>query len=178
MDNLNLLRAVLGFLALLASGASTGAGPDVAGEILTPLPDKPPAPVFTLPDIDGRTHRLSDYRGKVVVVNFWATWCPPCREEMPAMQRAWEQVQNDDIVFLGINVGETEDEIFAFTGDYAVDFPLLMDRDSRVIQDWPIRGLPTTYVVDGEGHLAYRAIGGRAWDHPQVLDQIRALRRH
>ena len=94
------------------------------------------------------------------------------------MQRAWELVQNDDIVFLGINVGETEDEIFAFTGDYAVDFPLLIDRDSRVTQDWPIRGLPTTYVVDGKGRLAYRAIGGRAWDHPELLDQIRALRLH
>jgi peroxiredoxin len=178
MIRVNLLPALLSFLALLASGPGSGAGPDVSGETLTALPDKPPAPEFTLPDIDGRMHRLSDYRSKVVVVNFWATWCPPCREEMPAMQRAWKQVQNDDIVFLGINVGETEDEIFAFTGDYPVDFPLLMDRDSAAIQNWPIRGLPTTYVVDGEGNLAYRAIGGRAWDRPEVLDQIRALHPH
>ena len=176
MNRLNLLPALLGLLPLLASGSGSGAGRDGSGETLTALPDKPPAPEFTLPDIDGRTHRLSDYRGKVVVVNFWATWCPPCREEMPAMQRAWEQVRNDDIVFLGINVGETEDELFAFTGDYRVDFPLLMDRDSAAIQDWPIRGLPTTYVVDSDGHLAYRAIGGRAWDRPEVLDQLRALR--
>ena len=171
-----MLPAVLGFLALLASASGSGAGPDVTGETLTAIPDKPPAPGFTLPDIDGRTHRLSDYLGQVVVVNFWATWCPPCREEMPSMQRAWEQVRNNDVVFLGINVGETADEIFTFTGDYAVDFPLLMDQDSRTVQSWPIRGLPTTYIVDSDGRLAYRAVGGRAWESPEVLDQIQALR--
>jgi peroxiredoxin len=128
-----------------------------------------------LPDIDGQIHRLSDYRGRVILVNFWATWCPPCREEMPAMQRAWEELRDERFVILAVNVGENADQIFTFTGNYDVDFPLLMDRDSSVIRDWPIKGLPTSYVIDPEGRVAYRAIGGRAWDAPRVIGQLRAL---
>ncbi|MCP4407577.1 MAG: TlpA family protein disulfide reductase [Gammaproteobacteria bacterium] len=146
------------------------------GEGLTPLPNKPQAPDFVLTDFDGNTHRLSDYRGKVLIVNFWATWCPPCREEMPSMQRAWEKLQQQNILMLAINVGEDEDTIFQFTANYPVDFPLLMDLDSKVVSAWPVRGLPTTFVVDPQGRLVYRAIGGREWDDPQLLAPVRALR--
>jgi peroxiredoxin len=164
-------------LMLLFTTQSLHAGdrPDISGQSLTENPDRPTAPDFEIPDIDGELKRLSDYRGKVVVLNFWATWCPPCRDEMPAMQHAWEQVRDQNVVFLAVNIGETADEIFTFTGDYDVDFPLLMDQDSSVIKQWPIRGLPTTYVIDPEGRLAYRAIGGRAWDAPEILDKLRAL---
>jgi peroxiredoxin len=147
-----------------------------AGHGLTPLPERPDAPDFELKDPDGDIHRLSEFRGKPVIVNFWATWCPPCREEMPSMQRAWEQVREEGIVMLAINVGEDEDTIFQFTANYPVEFPLLMDTDASVVQSWPIRGLPTTFVVDTEGKLAYRAIGGREWDDPVLLDTVRALK--
>jgi peroxiredoxin len=164
-------------LALLWLGSiGVAAGPDVSGQLLKRLEETPPAPELALPDMDGALHRLSDYRGKVVLVNFWATWCPPCREEMPAMQRAWEAVRDEGIVVLAVNVGESEDEIFTFTGSYPVDFPLLLDRDSSTIRTWPIRGLPTSFVIDPAGRMVYRAIGGRAWDDPQVLEQLRALR--
>ena len=156
------------WLALAATAA--------AGQGLTEMPGRLAAPGFALKDMDGRLHRLSDYRGQVVIVNFWATWCPPCREEMPSMQRAWEQLRKEGIVMLGINVGEDEDTIFAFTGSYPVDFPLLLDRDSSVIQRWSVMGLPTTFVVDPEGRLRYRAIGGRAWDDPKLLAPVRALK--
>jgi len=151
----------------------------VAGEspsTLHPVADRPMAPGFALADIDGAIHRLSDYRGKVVIVNFWATWCPPCREEMPSMQRVWEQIKDDNIVILAINVGEDEDTIFTFTADYPVKFPLLLDLDSRVIQDWPVRGLPTTFVIDPQGRIAYRAIGTRDWEDPALLETLRKLR--
>ncbi len=144
---------------------------------LSTIPDRPQAPDFALPDIDGKTHRLSDYRGRPVIVNFWATWCPPCRREMPSMQRAWERIQGEGIALLAVNVGEDEDTIFAFTANYPVEFPLLMDADSQVVQQWPVRGLPTTFVVGPQGRLVYRAIGGREWDDPRLLDQVRALRR-
>jgi peroxiredoxin len=146
-----------------------------AGKGLTPLADKPPAPDFSLVDMDGEVYRLSDLRGRVVIVNFWATWCPPCREEMPSMQRAWEQLEAEGIVMLGINVGEDEDTIFEFTANYPVDFPLLLDRDSKIIGQWPVRGLPTTYVVDPDGRLVYQAIGSREWDDPALLSLVRAL---
>jgi len=142
---------------------------------LHPVAGSPPAPQFSLQDIDGETHRLSDYRGKVVIVNFWATWCPPCREEMPSMQRAWKRLQDDDVVILAIDVGEDEDTIFTFTADYPVDFPLLMDSDSRVTGEWPVRGLPTSFVIDPEGRIAYRAIGTRDWEHPALLEVLTSL---
>ena len=146
-----------------------------AGKGLTQLPDRPQAPDFVLADIDGNQYRLSDYRGQVVIINFWATWCPPCRAEMPSMQRAWQQLEKDGILMLGINVGEDEDTIFQFTANYPVEFPLLMDQDSRVINQWPVRGLPTTFVVSPEGKITYRAIGGREWDDPDLLAMVRAL---
>lgn len=147
-----------------------------AGKGLTRLPDAPSAPNFVLNDIDGDQYQLSEYRGQVVIINFWATWCPPCRDEMPSMQRAWEQLEQEGIYMLGINVGEDEDTIFQFTADYPVEFPLLMDSDSSVINQWPVRGLPTTFVVDPKGQIIYRAIGGRAWDEPALLELVKALK--
>ena len=143
---------------------------------LTPLPELAPAPAFALQDLDGRTHRLSDYRGQPVIVNFWATWCPPCRAEMPSMQRAWQRVKAEGIQILAVNVGEDADSIFQFTANYPVEFPLLMDADAVVVGAWPVKGLPTTFVVDPQGRLAYRAIGGREWDDPALLDRVRALK--
>jgi len=146
-----------------------------AGQLLTPVPGGVVAPDFALEDSDGRSYRLSDYRGKTVLINFWTTWCPPCREELPAMNRAWRSLAGDDVVFLAINVGEDEDTIFVFTADYPVDFPLLMDHAGEVIARWPVKGLPTTFIVAPDGTIAYRAIGGRAWDEPALLDLIRGL---
>ena len=79
-------------------------------------------------------------------------------------------------MMLGINVGEDEDTIFQFTSDYPVDFPLLLDLDSQVTAEWPVRGLPTTLVVDPAGDIVYRAIGSREWDDPELLAQVRALK--
>lgn len=93
------------------------------------------------------------------------------------MDRAWQTLEPDGIRMLAVNVGEDEDTIFQFTANYPVGFPLLMDRDSKVAEAWPIRGLPTTFVVDPQGRIAYRAIGGRDWDRAELLDPVRALKR-
>ncbi len=146
-----------------------------AGQGLTALPEKAPAPDFELNDMDGKSHHLADYRGRVVIINFWATWCPPCRAEMPSMQRAWEQLSQEEIQMLAINVAEDEERISQFSSDYPVEFPLLMDLDSKVSEAWPLRGFPTTFIVDAEGRIAYQAIGQREWDDPELLALIRAL---
>ena len=151
--------------------------PLFAGQSMTEIPGKVVAPDFELIDTDGNTHRLSDYRGKTVIINFWTTWCPPCREEIPSMNRAYEVLADENVEILAINMGEDEDTIFIFTADYPADFPLLLDREGAVIAEWPVKGLPTTYVVAPDGNIAYRAIGGREWDDPAFLEQIRALGR-
>ncbi|MGB5473509.1 MAG: TlpA disulfide reductase family protein [Gammaproteobacteria bacterium] len=168
MTAMSCLRTVLLLLSLLALPAQ-------AGQLLTPVPGKVPAPDFTLQDTEGRSHRLSDYRGKTVIINFWTTWCPPCREEIPSMNRAWQSLKDDGVVMLAINMGEDEDTIFVFTADYPADFPLLLDRGGEVIAQWPVKGLPTTYVIAPDGTIAFRAIGGREWDEAGFMEQIRSL---
>ena len=142
---------------------------------LHPVEPPQPAPDFSLPDVDGELHHITDYLGKPVIVNFWATWCPPCREEMPSMNRAWHAVRDEGIAMLAINVGEDEDTVFTFTADYPVDFTLLLDESGVVVEEWGVLGLPTTLVVDPQGRIVYRAVGGRAWDDPVLLDRVRAL---
>ena len=148
-----------------------------SGRGLTELPAGLLAPPLELSDIDGNIHQLKDYKGQVVIINFWATWCPPCRAEMPSMQRAWEILHSEGIIMLAVDVGEDEETIFTFTANYPVEFPLLMDPDSQTTTDWPVLGLPTTFIVDKEGRLVYRAIGGREWDDAELLRKIRALTR-
>ncbi len=162
---LGVLKVLLGFAAVA-----------VAGEGLEPLLEQPLAPDFTLKDPRGGSHRLSGYRGKPVIVNFWATWCPPCRAEMPSMQRAWEAVKGEEILILAVNVGEGVGAIDEFAANQPVGFPLLMDPNAALMRTWPLKGLPTTFVVDPQGRLVYRAVGEREWDDPKILDQVRALR--
>ena len=154
-----------------------GSGTVAAEEQTLTVVDPPmPAPDFSLPDVNGNLHSIAGYAGKPVIVNFWATWCPPCIEEMPSMNRAWMAVRDEGIVMLAVNVGEDEDQVFTFTADYPVDFPLLLDEAGEVVQQWGALGLPTTFVVDPGGNIVYRAVGGRAWDDPVLLDQVRALK--
>ena len=92
------------------------------------------------------------------------------------MERAWQQMQKEGMVMMAINVGEGEDAIFEFTANYPVTFPLLLDEDSAVAEGWGVHGLPTTFVVDPQGRIVYRAIGGREWDDAKLLEQVRALK--
>jgi len=147
-----------------------------ADKLITKLADKKLAVNFKLPDMDGKIHQLSDYKGQPVIINFWATWCPPCREELPSMNRGWAKIKSEGIAMLAINVGEDEDTIFTFTGDYPIDFTVLLDQSGDVINQWPIKGLPTTLVVDPQGRIVYRAIGGREWDADELLNLVRALK--
>ena len=168
---ISLLVTIAGWLALAPPAAA-----DDPAQTLTKLTKPFPAPEFTLKDENGKTHRLADYRGKVVVLNFWATWCPPCRYEMPSMERAYKLVKGEGIVLLAVNVGETEDQVFEFTGRYPVTFPLLLDTDGKVTRNYPVVGLPTTFIIDPRGQVTHRAIGGREWDDKKLLAELRKLR--
>lgn len=145
-----------------------------AGEVQTlPKVDKAfPAPGFELKGEDGNTYKLSDFRGKVVVLNFWATWCPPCRREMPSMERAWLKLKDKGVMFLGVNVGENQETIFEFFSQYTVSFPLPMDLKGEVIKRYPVTGLPTTYIISPKGMVTHRAVGSREWDSPEMMNKL------
>ena len=146
---------------------------------LTVVADRPEAREFSLKDMDGKGWRLSELRGKVVLINFWASWCPPCRRELPSLERLWRLLGSENFVVLAINAGEDADMVFAFTGmlEPAPTFPILLDRDSSVLGNWPVKGLPTTFVVDKKGRIVYRAVGGREFDAPELVGQLRSLLR-
>lgn len=133
------------------------------------------APEIGLQDMGGKTHRLAGYAGRVLVVNFWATWCPPCRKEMPSLNRAAYALGAEKVRFVGVNIGETAGAVTAFLQRYRVDFPVLLDTRQEVVRRWPVLGLPTTVIVDPDGNIAYKVAGDREWDAPEIIEAIRAL---
>ncbi len=144
---------------------------------LTQLATPVAAPDFILKDMDDESHSLSSYRGKVVMVNFWATWCPPCRRELPSMEALYQTFKDDAFTVLAINQWESPDHVFAYMGQLDVEpsFPILFDRDSAVSQLYGVKGLPTTVLIDRRGRVVYRAVGGRDFNHPEVRAIIRGL---
>lgn len=136
-----------------------------------------PAPALKLKDLEGRSHDLAQLRGRVVLINFWATWCPPCRREMPSMERLSQALKGEAFSVLAVDVGEDADTIEAFAGqlDIPPTFPVLLDTRSRAMQAWKVAGLPTTFLVDKQGRIVASAIGGREFDHPEMVQAIRAL---
>jgi thiol-disulfide isomerase/thioredoxin len=127
--------------------------------------------------MDEEKHSLNDLHGKVVLLNFWATWCPPCRREMPSMERLYQKFNGENFTVIAINQMEDGDHVFAYTGQLDVDptFTILFDKDSKVSNNYQVSGLPTTYLIDKQGNIRYRAIGGREFDHPEVEKQILQL---
>jgi len=138
-----------------------------------------PAPALKLKGLDGATHDLAQLKGRVVLINFWATWCPPCRREMPSMERLSQALKGEAFSVLAVDVGEGPDIIESFTSqlDTALTFPILLDQNSRTMQTWKVAGLPTTYLVDRQGRIVSSAIGGREFDHPEIIRAIRELLR-
>lgn len=109
------------------------------------------APEFALLALDGSTVRLSDLRGKAVVLNFWATWCPPCRNEMPVLQKAYEKYRDEGVAFLGIDVKESEAEVLQFVRKGGYGWTFLLDTSGRVSSSYRVSGIPTTVFIDLEG---------------------------
>ncbi|MFN2214572.1 MAG: peroxiredoxin family protein [Anaerolineales bacterium] len=120
------------------------------------------APDFTLETYEGQTYALSEFRGKPVLVNFWASWCPPCRSEMPAMQRVYEDFEEEGFIVLAINSTNQDNigEALSFGQDRQLSFPILLDRTGSVSSLYEIRSLPASYFIDPEGIIQDVVIGG------------------
>lgn len=126
--------------------------------------DKQQAKNFLIEDYDGNTYELKSSKGRWVFLHFWASWCGPCRKEMPQLYKLQKQLKNKNIDFVLINTAEDEDTIFEFLGSIAPDLHSYMDKDGELTERWAPRGLPTTFFIDPKGRKRYLALGGRPWD--------------
>ena len=173
-DAAGVLLCLLGLFTLATLATLLTPGNTVAAEL---LPWKGPgaAPPLVLRDLDGREHRLADYRGKVVVINFWATWCEPCREEMPSLQRLADHMAGRPFVLLGVDMADSEPRVRAFLQQTPVRFPLLLDRDSAVAKAWKVKLLPTTLIIDQAQRIRHAAYGELVWDSAEIKAAIEQL---
>jgi len=150
--------------------------------LLRPPADPPlragaPAPAFALPGLDGREIALGDLRGRVVFVNFWATWCPPCRDEAPALERLYRSLSGEGFELLGVSIDDPAagEAIERFRAEHGLSFPLLVDADRSVYRAYQATGVPETFLVDRSGRVVERFVGPRDWDEPRYANAIRAL---
>ena len=143
---------------------------------LRPYKGNPVPPPLQLTDLNGKTHDLADYKGKVVLVNFWASWCPPCVKEMPSMQRLKEKMAGKPFVILGVNLAEPEQEVRDFLATKVkVDFPILMDRDGVALKTWKVFVFPTSFVVGSDGRIEFGLYGEYEWDREEVIEILSKL---
>ena len=174
------IGAVVILLAAMASmawlGASFLSGESLAGETRTEL-DRlfnemnvlrtatAAEPIqFKLKDIDGSEVALSDYKGKIVFLNFWTTWCPTCRIEMPSMEKLHQKFKDQDFVMITINLQESASQVNHFFKEYKLTFTALLDSDGDVGTRYKIYSIPTTFILDKDGRIIARAVGPREWD--------------
>ncbi|HBH01350.1 MAG: hypothetical protein A2W08_12050 [Candidatus Rokubacteria bacterium RBG_16_73_20] len=132
---------------------------------------------FGAPLLDGRRLELSAQRGKTVMINFWATWCPPCREEMPAMERLWRHHQDQGFVMLAVSVDSVTAKVKPFVAEHALTFPVLLDPAMDVANAYGVRALPSTFLVDRRGYLTALALGPRRWDNDAAHSLVEAMLR-
>ncbi len=123
-----------------------------------------PAPDFSLTLFDGRNIRLSDFRGKVVFLNFWASWCPPCRAEARLLEQSWQRYKNQGVVFLGIDMQDTEEAARRFIQEFGVTYMNGRDPNNRIAINYGVYGIPETFFIDKEGQITYKHIGGLNWE--------------
>lgn len=153
------------FSAFLMSCTDDAAKPEVGH----------PAPDFRLTSVDGVPVRLRDLEGKVVFVNLWATWCPPCRQEMPSMVELYKQFRDDGLEILAISQDRDSAEVKRFMNRFQIPFPVLMDQNKMVYNLYRATGVPETHLIDKDGMIRFSRIGPFDWTSPDIVSTVRAL---
>ncbi len=131
-----------------------------------PFQEIVPAPALSLEGVDGRPLRLEDLRGKVVFLNFWATWCVPCRQEMPTMERLYRDYRESGLAVVAVNFKEAKGEVKRFFEEFHLNFPAVLDSEGNAARAYAVRALPVTFLLSRDGLILWRAIGSRDWDSP------------
>jgi DsbE subfamily thiol:disulfide oxidoreductase len=174
------LLSVLFFIAVLVSASSLLSAETARINYklvpnLQEMTDHSPAPQFTLPNLEGGKVGLKDFRGKLVLLNFWASWCVPCREEMPAMERLYQKYRDHGFVIVGVNLKDDKKSALSFVKELKITFPIAFDPNGEVGLIYGAWGLPTTYLIDANGIALARAWGPADWYSPGARDLIEAL---
>jgi len=129
------------------------------------------APDFTFPTPGGNSVRLTDYRGKVVFLNIWATWCPPCREEMPSMESLYQRLRGRQFEILAVSIDRNGDDVVPpFVAKYGLTFPVLLDPDKQIYRLYGLTGVPETFIIDKNGVIVLKIIGAQNWMKKEWLD--------
>lgn len=131
--------------------------------------------LFTLPNLKDETYSLTDYRGKVVLVNFWASWCPPCIHEMPVLKKLKQSLAGKPFEILALNVGEKKYKVRKFTNMIKLELPVLLDTSSETFNTWQVKTLPTSFLIDATGTVRYRVLGNPGWDTAETKNIIDKL---
>jgi peroxiredoxin len=160
-------------LASLAAPAAFAAGEVTAEEYkalgLAALKEGTRSIDFTLSDLSGKKVSLSSFKGKLVFLNFWATWCPPCRGEMPSMERLYQKLKGQGLAILAVDLQEDAKSVQKFVAEHKLTFPILLDTDGKVGATYGARSIPTTYIIGRDGSALGGTIGGREWDSPEMI---------
>jgi len=159
------LRALVALLLLLSFSCKKNPGPQV-GE---------PAPQFTLPDLEGTMHDLAEFRGRVIVLNYWATWCPPCIEEMPSLEKLHQSLSAKGLAVVAVSVDERFSDITKFVDRWRLTFTVLHDEGMRVSRAYQTFKYPETYIIDRSGRLKSKVVGARDWVAPSVIRDLVGL---
>ncbi len=134
-----------------------------------------PTPPLNLTDLQGKQHNLSDYKGQVVLVQFWATYCTPCRKEMPSMNNMMKKMADTPFKILAVDMGETKSEVTQFVNEVKPEFSILMDESGKSISDWKVFAAPSNFIIDPQGKIRYTLFGGVEWDSDQLINKLKAL---
>lgn len=169
----------------IVAAATVVAAAWVGRERYRPITTGSPAPDFTVTDMDGRPASLADYRGKVVLINIWATWCPPCREEMPSMQRLYEAMAGEEFEILAVSIdaragendlfGRPGGDLRAFAEEMGLTFTILHDPSGAIQQTYQTTGVPESFLVGRDGRIFKKVAGSTQWDAPANLELVRRL---
>jgi len=159
---------------LLFSLAALSQGTVLAAN-LKPVSDEVAAPSLTLKDLQGDIHDLKDYRGQVVLVQFWATYCGPCRKEMPSMNKMMTKMGDTPFKILAVDMGESEDEVKSFVSEVKPEFTILMDEEGKSIEDWRVFAAPSNFIIGPDGNIKYTLFGGVEWDSDELIEKLKAL---
>ncbi len=162
-----------GVLVLLACFVALPAGAaDPGGLVAWP---GGPTPPLRLLDLEGHAYDVAQHRGKALVINFWATWCPPCRDELPSLERLSDNLRDLPIEFVTVNGAEGENRVKQFVSKMPLRLPVLLDRDSEAQHAWKVLGLPATFVLDADGTIRYWYLGELDWSQPNVRHTIESV---